>query len=112
MLGYLKDGSDDEHLGEFAYLFFFLTRTRVNFSTHCSFVFIKKNIPWPKVLISRMVPCPSSALKLILVNNISLFVSPHDFSLLDGSFPRLTVTIQLEVFGDSGNRSPQFSIKK
>ena len=23
MLGYLKDGSDDEHLGEFAYLFFF-----------------------------------------------------------------------------------------
>ena len=80
--------------------------TPVNFSliVHHSI----KNIPWLKVLISRMVPCLSSALKLILVNNISLFVSPHGVSLLDG-FPRLTVN---QVFGDSGNRSPQFSIKK
>ena len=112
MLGYLKDGSDDEHLGEFAYLFFFNSYSCKFLDSLFIHINIKKNIPWPKVLISRMVLCPSSALKLILVNNISLFVSPHDFSLLDGSFPRLIVTIQLEVFGDSGNRSPQFSIKK
>ena len=67
MLGYLKDGSDDEHLGEFA--------TPVNFllTVHRSI----KNFPWLKVSILRMVPCPSSALKFILINNISLFVSPH-----------------------------------
>ena len=69
MLGYLKDGSDNEHLGGFSLLpltIFFFT---VNLST--------KIILWLKVLILRMVPSPSSALKLILVNNISLFVSPH-----------------------------------
>ena len=42
MLGYLKDGSDDEHLGEFAHIY------------HCKFLTFHrsiKNIPWLKVLI-------------------------------------------------------------
>ena len=56
-----------------------------------------KNIPWLKVLILRMVPYPSSVLKLILVKNISLFVSPYGVSLLDG-FPRFTVNSSIRRF--------------
>ena len=85
ILGYLKDGSDDEHLGELVRLYY-----TCEFFSHSLFIVLSKNIPWLKVLILRMVPSPSSALKLILVNNISLFVSPHGISLLDG-FPRLTI---------------------
>ena len=103
MLGYLKDGSDNEHLGMFRSPLLLLQ----NFSltVHRSI----KNIPWLKILISRMVPCPSNAPKLSLINDISLFVSPH-ISFLDVLKAHCYNIIQ--VIGDSGNRSPQFLIKK
>ena len=55
MLGYLKDGSDDEHLGELVHLYY-----TCEFFSHSLFIVLSKNIPWLKVLILRMVPSPSS----------------------------------------------------
>ena len=93
MLGYLKDGSDDEHLGEFAQLCYSSFLVNFSLNVHRSTI---KNIPWLKVLILRMVPCPSNALKLIPVKNILLFVSPHGYISLDG-LPRLTLLIKKSI---------------
>ena len=70
--------------------------------SHSLFIVLSKNILWLKVLILRMAPSPSSALKLILVNNILLSVS---ISLLMG----FQYSLLIQVFCDSRNRSPSFN---
>lgn len=76
MLGYLEDGSDNEHL-QVGELFLLCWPCHFSHTNHCSI----KNIPWLKALISRAVSYPSSALKLmlILLSSTSLFVSPTLF---------------------------------